>query len=99
MAEKNSARKFSMLALRLICYLALASFAVAWGAVDFMQWLGLFPRQDAINLTCSSEWASYIASTSNAVVVTGIFLGIPFLIGGLLFLVYDVFRLFTRNRA
>lgn len=85
-----------MILLRIVCYGALAVFAASWIALEIIGWLGVCPQGEAIAVTCANDVATWVRSTSMTTLITGVFLGIPFLLGGLAFLAYDLFHLISR---
>lgn len=85
-----------MILLRIICYGALVAFAASWAALEILKVLDVCPRTEAIAVTCKSDLATWVRSTSMTTLITGVFFGIPFLVGGLAFLAYDAFRLISR---
>lgn len=99
MAEKSRLQQLSGILLRVVCYGALLVFALSWVALDILSFLNACPRQEAVAVTCSSDTATWIRSTSMTVLISGIFLGFPFLLGGLAFLVYDAAKLINRWRG
>ena len=98
MPQRNSGQRLVLILLRIVCYGALIAFAAAWLALEIIGWMGVCPQTEAVAVTCSSEAATWLRSTSMAVLVSAIFLGIPFLIGGLIFAIYDASSIIARWR-
>lgn len=71
-------------------------FATSWVALEIIGWLGVCPQREAIAVTCTNDVATWVRSTSMTTLITGVFLGIPFVLGGLAFLAYDLFHLIGR---
>lgn len=94
--ETKKGLRLTLILLRIICYGALVPFAMSLVAVDVLAWMGACPRMDTGGIICTNETAKWIAETSKTILISGIFLGIPLLLGGLAFLAYDVIGLIRR---
>lgn len=94
--ETKKGLRFTLILLRIFCYGALVPFALSLVAMDVLAWMGACPRMDTGAIICTTETTKWIAETSKTILMSGIFLGIPLLLGGLAFLAYDTFRLIQR---
>jgi hypothetical protein len=88
------------LLLRLICYPALALALAAGFAFAVVSVNGQCPPMTKIGVSCATRFSQGLADFSLAVGVPMIFGGVPlvFVVGGLIFAVYDAMRLRARRR-
>lgn len=93
-------KKAFFILLRILCYVSLA--AVAWAFVAMQILLGGdCPRIDTGAVICNTPAAQETANMALSVVLVTFFTGVPALLalGGLVFLVKDLWRLFRGRGA
>lgn len=89
-----------LIALRIICYLVTVAVVAAFLSVWLLSITGACPTMNEAQIVCSSEAAQGLAEASITVLLFTVFLAlpIPFVLGGVIFFIYDMIR-FLRRRS
>ncbi len=94
-------RRIALIALRVVCYLALLLIAGALLTIYLLDATGACTTMNEAGTVCGSDFARSAADTSIGILLVTVFTGLPllFVLGGIVFLVIDSYRLLTRQRS